>query len=560
MRLISFLFRTAPGAIIAAALASILAGLASTGVITLVNGALENRAAASGRAESFVGLCILALALTIVSQILLVRISASSLKDLRLRMGRQILAAPYRQLEQIGPARLMATLTSDVGAIAGALATLPSVVTSLTVLAACLVYLGTLSWKLLIALVIYAAVGVVLSLLPILAARRHVKLARDVQDRLFEQYRGVTEGAKELRLHRGRREGLYSRGLQSSAEAYRAHSVKANTIFELSSALGQTLLLAALGIVLFVAPRIDGMGSNVTSGYALTLLFMATPLSYTFAMMRIIVGATVSYAKIRQMGLSLTVEDRDEQAGPTSARWNRLEMQGIVGAYRGAREDESFTVGPVDLAFVPGEIVFLVGGNGSGKSTLVKVLMGLYAPEEGRLLLDGREIDDKSRDWFRQHFSAVFADFFLFRDLRSLGVADLEQSAAEYLELLQMSQKVSLVDGEFSTIDLSQGQRKRLALLGAYLEDRPIYVFDEWAADQDPVFKDLFYTKLLPDLKARGKCVVVVSHDDRYFEVADRIIRMESGRVVEGSADFGSVSAPSEVDALVPRGSLLVPS
>src|SRR5256885_14002412 len=66
----------------------------------------------------------------------------------------------------------------------------------------------------------------------------------------------------------------------------------------------------------------------------------------------------------------------------------------------------------------------------------------------------------------------------------------------------------------------------------AYLEGRPVLVFDEWAADQDPSFRHLFYTELLPELRARGHLLVVISHDDRYFHLADRIVRMEAGRMV----------------------------
>ena len=88
---------------------------------------------------------------------------------------------------------------------------------------------------------------------------------------------------------------------------------------------------------------------------------------------------------------------------------------------------------------------------------------------------------------------------------------------------------MTLSQSGFSTTHLSHGQRQRLALLGAYLEDRPIYVFDEWAANQEPQFRNIFYRQILPELKARGKLAVVISHDDRYFDVADRLIRLTSG-------------------------------
>ncbi|HEY9737473.1 MAG TPA: ATP-binding cassette domain-containing protein, partial [Trichocoleus sp.] len=169
---------------------------------------------------------------------------------------------------------------------------------------------------------------------------------------------------------------------------------------------------------------------------------------------------------------------------------------------------------------------------GSGKSTLAKLLVGLYSPEAGKVCLNGSPITDQTREAYRQLFSAVFADFFLFEKLLGIDLADLDGEAQTYLERLQLAHKVRVSQGTLSTLNLSQGQRKRLALLTAYLEDRPIYLFDEWASDQDPYFREIFYHQLLPELKQRGKTVLVISHDDRYFMVADRILKLEYGQVV----------------------------
>ncbi len=190
-------------------------------------------------------------------------------------------------------------------------------------------------------------------------------------------------------------------------------------------------------------------------------------------------------------------------------------------------------LGPLDLEFRRGEVLLLVGANGSGKTTLAKVLTGLYPPEAGAVWVDGREITQENRDAYRQLFSAVFSDFFLFDSLLGLPAEDLAAKARYYLERLQLDHKVSIVGDRFSTIALSQGQRKRLALLTSFLEDRSFYVFDEWAADQDPVFKEFFYRELLAELKARGKAVLVITHDDRYFHLADRLVRLDYGQVRE---------------------------
>ena len=188
----------------------------------------------------------------------------------------------------------------------------------------------------------------------------------------------------------------------------------------------------------------------------------------------------------------------------------------------------------VNLTFKAGELIFIVGGNGSGKSTLAKLITGLYIPESGRLCLDDTAIIDTNREWYRQHFSTIFSDFYLFDRLVSPTNSPLE--AQTYLKTLELEKKVSMSNGQLSTTKLSQGQRKRLALLGAYLEDRPIYLFDEWAADQDPVFRKIFYTQLLAELKQRGKTVLVISHDDHYFHLADRIIKLDYGRIESDGA------------------------
>jgi len=195
-----------------------------------------------------------------------------------------------------------------------------------------------------------------------------------------------------------------------------------------------------------------------------------------------------------------------------------------------------FRLGPLDIDLRAGELVFVAGGNGSGKSTLVKVLCGLYAPTSGRIEVNGVALDDAGRGAYRELFSVVFSDFHLFRALHGIEPERLQREASHYLRQLQLEGKVSVRDGAYSTIDLSQGQRKRLALVTAYLEDRPIVVFDEWAADQDPEYKRIFYARLLPELRARGKTVVVITHDDRYFYLGDRVLKLEDGCIVPADA------------------------
>jgi putative ATP-binding cassette transporter len=279
---------------------------------------------------------------------------------------------------------------------------------------------------------------------------------------------------------------------------------------------------------------------------------MVGPLEVILNMVPNMNRALVSLQKVKHLGLELSAIPEREVVKPAfrTANWKSLELDGITHAYNRENTDNTFTLGPINVKFQPQEVVFIVGGNGSGKTTLAKLLIGLYSPETGEIRLDGRSITDENREQYRQSFSVVFTDFFLFDSLLGLDHINIDGDAQYYLEKLQLDQTVRVRDGVLSTINVSQGQRKRLALLTAYLEDRAIYLFDEWAADQDPVFKEIFYHQLLPELKARGKTVIVISHDDRYYHVADRIIKLDYGRIEYDRKVLDSKNALVELPAV----------
>jgi putative ATP-binding cassette transporter len=297
---------------------------------------------------------------------------------------------------------------------------------------------------------------------------------------------------------------------------------------------------AATGLAEIVGLEISGltvwleMKPEIARGYCLTILYMMSPLAALMDGLPILARGNIALKKIEALGWdssqpeSLKPSDSLPFSHPAVLR-----LSGVTHRYNREGEDRPFTLGSLNLALQPGEIVFLTGGNGSGKTTLALLLVGLYAPEQGEIRLGEQRITEANREGYRQQFSAVFSDFYLFDSLLGFDGKEMDAEARVYLARLQLDHKVRIENGEFSTLDLSQGQRKRLALLVAYLEDRPFYLFDEWAADQDPVFKKIFYTELLPALKAKGKTVVVITHDDGYFHMADRCLRLEDGKITE---------------------------
>jgi putative ATP-binding cassette transporter len=217
--------------------------------------------------------------------------------------------------------------------------------------------------------------------------------------------------------------------------------------------------------------------------------------------------------------------------------WRTLSVQGLHYRYPSQDGAEGFAIGPVSVSIGRGELVFVSGGNGSGKSTFMSVLVGLLTPQEGMVQLDGRSVLGEQLASFQNMLGVIHSDFYLFDQVLNAndGSASAED-ARRWLGLLELDGIVSVHDGMFSTTKLSRGQRKRLALVAALTADKDIYVLDEWAADQDPYFRDVFYNVVLQQLRARGKTVIAVSHDDRYYHVPDRVLRVDGGRIEDVSA------------------------
>lgn len=535
-KIFSFLLRMSPGIVALSIIFGIISGASNIGVLALIGMMLtkDNRFSPTNMLWIFAGLCLLMPLSRFVSEVVLNYVSQGAIFNLRMKLSRRILAAPLRHLEKIGAPRLYATLTEDVFNITNALLTLPLLCINAAVTLGCLIYLGWLSFNVLSVVLVFMVVGVVTYQVLLMKSIRYQRRAREETDMLFKHFRAMSDGTKELKLHHNRREDFLTKLLQATSETLRGLHLRASAILTVAGSWGQILIFILIGFVLFVLPNYDDLNSPVMTGCVLTILYMMTPLSFILNMMPAISKASISLKKAEMLGLSLEAhKDADESTTVAAAKpdWERLELVGVTHTYHSEQEDESFTLGPLNLVFEPGELIYITGGNGSGKTTLVKLITALYTPEEGEIQLDGVPVTDANREAYRSQFSVVFSDFHLFESLLGLDMPELDTRARHYLKQLHLDHKVRFNNGALSTTDLSQGQRKRLALLTAYLENRSIYIFDEWAADQDPQFKNIFYHELLPALKARGKTVLVITHDDRFYHLADRIIKLDYGKL-----------------------------
>jgi putative ATP-binding cassette transporter len=537
-RLVLFLLRGPKRTLLVLVATGLLSGICSAGLLAVIN-VLVHQTGGVPRAFVllFAALAAAKIAAHGVSQLSLVYLVQDAVLDLGLNLCAQVTRTSLRTLEKKGPSHILAVLTDDVSAVAWALQCVPGLTINGAVLVGGAVYLAWLSWPIFLGVVGLMLVGALTYRVLHDRAFRVIYAARESRASLFRHFRSLTEGIKELMMHRGRREAFLSEEVMHTALSLRHLNLVATRQYMIADGWTQFLFYSLIGAILLVFPDLFTLPAESLTGYVFTVLYMMSPLWAVIGTVPALMRGQVALEKIEGLGLGF---ESLEEAKETDTEFHRqtvqtanLELKGVVFGYEDdGPGDNTFVLGPVDFRLNPGELVFIVGGNGSGKSTFVKLLVGLYRQRLGEIRLGGTPIADSNRDWYRQHFSVVFSDFYLFEKLLGLDKKTLDVRAQMYLRRLALDQKVQVTEQRLSTTDLSQGQRRRLALLTAYLEDRAFYVFDEWAADQDPQYKEVFYTELLPELRARGKGVAIITHDDRYFHLGDRIIQLDEGKIV----------------------------
>jgi putative ATP-binding cassette transporter len=540
MRLLRFLLGQSRFLVFLSVVCGLLAGAASTGLLSMIHKLLTvSEGDTVQLAWRFGAFCVVALVARIASQLSLTRLQLEAVYALRLKFSRRMLATPLRKLEESGAHKLLAMLTNDVQNLGDSLWMLPTMVINVALIIGSMGYMAWLSWRLFLVFLGLMLVGMVTYWLPSIPAFETFAKARHVMDEVFKHLRALTVGMKELKLHRERRESFMRHSLEGTSAELKQLQWRVNQRLVLTNSWGLLFFFIVIGLLLLVVPRVMSVSASELVAYTLVVLYLQQPIESLTNIVPMVGRGNVSLARLESLSLVGGDDTGPARLGlpPPRASFERLELRGVTHSYHREQEDERFTLGPVDLTLERGEVVFLVGGNGSGKTTLAKLLTGLYSPESGEVRLNGERVDTAAQEHYREHFATVFADFHLFEALLGLPQSLRDGKAEQYLRRLHLDKKVSVLpDGRLSTLDLSTGQRKRLALLVAWLEDRPVYVFDEWAADQDPTFKEVFYEQLLPELKREGRAVLVISHDNRYFHVADRIVRLESGKLLTGES------------------------
>jgi putative ATP-binding cassette transporter len=535
-------------------LASFVAGLVNAGILAIVNTAAQQTEAP--RVPLFLLFLAAIPIYAFCSRYAFRHISAlleDTLFEIRLRVATKARRADLLGLERIGAAEIQDRITENLTAISQSGSYLANMMQMAAVVLFSALYLANVSKPGFVITGSLLGVGLVLFYVRTNEIKSYVRKAGQMRLSFLETMSDLFRGAKEVRLSRERGADI-GKEVRQAADDLRTTSLKASRLMDDNGTFAQCTRYATLGAAVFVLPQYFSVGSATATQLVAGILFLFIPLSYVLACYPAFLQANAALQHIAALEAKLDdatrgVAPESGEEDPWRGRFATIEARDIEFCYPANGKGQAFRVGPVRLTITSGEVLFIVGGNGSGKSTLLRVLTGLYAPTRGSLLADGIAVQPPNVQAYREMISAVFSDFHLFRKL--YGMAGIDDAAVRrLLEQMQLDRKTSFSNQRFSTQELSTGQRKRLALLITLLEDRPLYMFDEWAADQDPEFRAYFYESLLPTLKRRGKTVVIVTHDDRYFHLADRLITLEYGDI--RSIEEQKPSLPGEVAGMAP--------
>jgi putative pyoverdin transport system ATP-binding/permease protein len=509
-------------------LLSILSGLANMVVIVLVTSSLDSEV----ELKYLIFYYLLMISLYLLGrrfvQVSLVKFTMGAIYELRVKIIDRIFLTSYQRFEKIDRGKVYTAMNDDVGTVGDSATMLVTLVTNFFTACGAFIYLASIAfWASLLTVLLIASLTTLYYFVSS-STNKYYEDARDTRDVFMRLIGGVIEGFKELSLHNNKKQA-YKDEVAGSAHEYKVKMTTASTRFVNASIVGETVLIAILGTVVFAFPQLfPGIKTYTLISFVVVMLYLIGPVNGILNSVPGVMRLRIAWKRIRQFldEIPANIDTGKIHQPPVRAVVNSIKIEGLCFQYK--NNGNAFAVGPIDLEVGRGEILFIIGGNGSGKTTLAKLLTGLYVPDEGKI-----KINDEVMEPYQlgEHFSAIFSPLYLFEKLYNINVKQKTADIKKYLQLLRLEHKVQINGNSYSTINLSTGQRKRLALLQCYLEDLPIYLFDEWAADQDPEYRHFFYRTLLPEMKKEGKIVIAITHDDHYFDVADKVIKMNQGQL-----------------------------
>ncbi|ASU38888.1 cyclic peptide transporter [Herbaspirillum sp. meg3] len=543
MRLTELLVRDARTSLQRLGLMALLAGAASTGILAIVNSAAASQNGHSNHLVS-VALYGIALLVYIFSQRYVLQTTTDEVERIvderRRSLIRKLADCELLGVEKIGHGAIFSAINADTQTISQTAGSLILGVQAVMMIFWTTIYIATLSLPAL------ALVAVVLLVAARLYRKRGERAGIDLRRAheevvaLHEMVEGLLAGFKEVKLSSRRAAELLQDAVMVSGRTAFFRSL-AQRALGVNFVFSQVAIFILLGTLVFILPALSTTFADSTVKVLTAVLFLVGPVSGVISAAPQITVANAAAENLLKLEKlfdenvekGIVADDAREVSAAVFSDFSTIDLRHLTFA-RG-EGSERFVVGPIDLSIRRGETLFITGGNGSGKTTFIKMLTGLYQADSGEILVDGRLVGRADMQRYRDIFGAVFSDFHLFPTLYGVERIDRER-AASLIDEMEVENKAHLDGRRFSTVDLSTGQRKRLALVATQLENPPIMVLDEWAADQDPHFRAKFYQLVLPRLRAAGITVIAITHDDKYFHHADRRLHLEDGRVTSISS------------------------
>jgi putative ATP-binding cassette transporter len=536
--IIKFIYKEAEGSKLALFGMSMASGMTRGLLLATINASAANTFA-QGSGHLYIANFLFFLLLYVISSYY-VKVQSSAViekarQDLTNRLCNKLILTELNFIESYGRSELYQKLRLDVNMVCNVATSILTSTQSAVLLFFCLVYIA---WLVPVAL-FFTLVGIALGLTVYLVQNKRildtVRLARKAAVDFGEQLRDLVGGFKELKVNHSKRSD-FNNNLLSVTDKFRKLNTKVAKLETVSFLTTQIFIFLLIAVVVFLLPVFQVIDKTVIFQFFASILFLIGPLESLISSYQNISKASISLENIygleNDINKSLS-ELVDSSRIDMNINFDQIKLDNIHFHYQKNNNDK-FVIGPINLTIRRGEILFIAGGNGTGKTTLLKIITGLYIPTEGEIRINGDILTIENYQSYREMFSTIFTDFHVFRKL--YGVSDIDQDKlSAILHELKLDDKTAILDGEFDSSNLSRGQKKRFAYMISYLDNRQIYVFDEFAADQDPGFKKYFYYTILPSLKAEGKTVIAVTHDDNYFDACDRLVKMDYGKIVDSS-------------------------
>lgn len=524
------------------ALMSVLSGLSNMSIIVAINASLSDNIEIKYIICYYMLMALFYLGSRRYVQQNMIVCTNDLIYDVRRKLMATLLTTSFRRLEQVDRGRILATTNDDVISVGQSANLLINLFTSLFSSIAAFLYLSSVAfWPALFTAAVIIIIAATYNIV-VRTTRPYFEKVRDVQNSFMSLVSGLVDGFKELSLHQHKRLE-YQKDIDNGSSALKNASKRAELSFVRAFLVGESSMILLLGFTAFAVPRLfTQMNDFVVANFIIVFLYLIGPVNAVLSSVPAIVRLRISWNRIQSFLLEIqSAENTGVMEVDVPQQIESFQVKDLCFSYQSLDGESQFNIGPISFSLKKGDVMFIVGGNGSGKTTLAKVITGLYLPDQGNILIDNQTVGGH----ISEYFSAVFNPSFLFEKLYIKNIEDKSSVIEYYLKQLKIHDKVSIANNQYNTIKLSTGERKRLALLQCYLEDSPIYLFDEWAADQDPGYRNFFYRVILPEMSKAGKIIITITHDDHYFDAAHYVVKMNNGVLEPYSPVHPSVNLES---------------